>query len=155
VSSNTTSSGILTKKELLQNFKCRSSALYCSLITSCFPATVCSFSALTAYNYAANTIFRAWDTLSFVKDTLCLSGNQSVQSTPVKSPVVGMHPRLCGLVAEPEAQSGRPKPENLTGRQNLMSIPTPRLGTYFISESSTLGNTRRAHADPTSSWSRK
>jgi hypothetical protein len=155
VSLDATSSGILTRKELLRNLLCRSSALYSSLITSYFPATVCSFSALVAYSYAANTIFRAWDTLSSVTDALCLSRNQSVQSTPIKSPVVGMHPRLCGPVAEPGAQSSRPKPENPTGRQNLMSIPTSRLGTYFISESSTPGNTRRAQVDPTSSWFRK
>jgi hypothetical protein len=93
--------------------------------------------------------------LSFIKGALCLSENQSVQSTPIKSPADNMHPRLCGPVAEPEAQSNRLKPENLTGHQDLMNILTPRLGTYFISESSTPGNTRRAHADPTSSWSRK
>jgi hypothetical protein len=66
-----------------------------------------------------------------------------------------MHPRLCGPVAEPEAQTSQPKLENPTDRQNLMSIPTPRLGTYFISKSSTPGNTRRAHIDSTSSWFRK
>jgi len=31
----------------------------------------------------------------------------------IKSPVVGMHPRLCGPVGEPEAQWGRLKPEIL------------------------------------------
>jgi hypothetical protein len=29
------------------------------LIIACFPVTVCSFSALAAYSYAANTIFQA------------------------------------------------------------------------------------------------
>jgi hypothetical protein len=66
-----------------------------------------------------------------------------------------MQPRLCGPMVKWEAQSDRPKPENPTGRRNLLSTPSPRLGTYFISESSTPGNTRRARVDLTSSWSRK
>jgi len=115
------------------------------LVSSDATSSVYSFFALAAYIYAASTTFRAWDTLSFVKDPLCLSWNQSVQSTPIKSPTVGMHPRLCGQVVEPKAQSDRPKPEN----------PTPRSGTYFISENSAPGNTRRAHTDPTSNWSQK
>jgi hypothetical protein len=155
VSSDATSLGILIVKELLRNLLCRPSELYCSWITACFPATVCSFSALAAYNYAASTIFRVWDTLSSVKDTLYLFGNQSIQSTPIKSLAVSMHQRLCGPMVELEAPSDRLKPENSTGRQNLMSNPTPKLGAYFISESSTPGNTGRVHADPTSSWSQK
>jgi len=54
------------------------SALYCSLIITCFLATVCSFLALATYIYTTNIIFQAGDTLSSVKDALCLSGNWSV-----------------------------------------------------------------------------